>query len=255
MQPFDSAPPARVLIADDHPLVRESLLRLVNQHSELDVVGEAEDGQEVLELCRRLRPDVVLMDIRMPKMDGLEATGVIKREFPRTIVLMLTAFENPDYLLEALKAGASGYILKEASAQQITNAIHQVLEGESALNQEVAMLLFKRLIDEKQQQEGSEDLPPSRSRRPSEGHSDLPPVEPLTPRELELLRLMKHGQTNQQIAQNLSISVSTVKNHVHHIISKLGASDRVQAVALAIEHGLVVLLATEFIEPLWLVEL
>ena len=186
-------------------------------------------------------------------MGGIEATGAIKRELPRTIVLVLTAFGNPDYLLEALKAGASGYILKEASAQQITNSIHQVLEGGSPLNQEVALQLFKRLIDEKQQQEGPEDL--SSSRRPSEGCSDLPPVEPLTQRELDVLRLMRQGQTNQQIAQNLSISVSTVKNHVHHIISKLRASDRIHAVALAIEHGLVVLLATEFIEPLWLVEL
>src|SRR5919202_64490 len=121
MQPFRPTPRARVLIADDHPLIRESLVRVVTQHPNLEVVGEAEDGQEVLELCRRLRPDVVLIDIRMPKMSGIEATGAIKRELPRTIVLVLTAFGNPDYLLEALKAGASGYILKEASAQQITN--------------------------------------------------------------------------------------------------------------------------------------
>jgi DNA-binding NarL/FixJ family response regulator len=115
------------------------------------------------------------------------------------------------------------------------------------------MRLFKRLIDEKQQQEGPEDL--LSSRRPSEERSNLPPLEPLTPRELDVLRLMRQGQTNQQIAQNLSISVSTVKNHVHHIISKLRASDRVHAVALAIEHGLVALSAIEFIEPLWLVDL
>jgi DNA-binding NarL/FixJ family response regulator len=237
---------SRIVVADDHPLFREALARIVNSYSELEVIAEAEDGQQALELCRRLRPDLALLDIKMPKMGGIEATRKLKQEVPSLAVLLITALEEPNHLLEALKAGASGYVLKDASAQEITKAIREVLEGESPLDHEVAMQLFTRLIDEKQQQ-APEDL--ASTERPSEERSKLPPpVEPLTPRELELLRLMRRGQTNQQIAQNLSISTSTVKNHVHNIIKKLGASDRVQAVTVAIEHGLVAMWAIEFLE-------
>ena len=245
---------ARIVVADDHPLFREALARIVNSCSELQVVAEAEDGQQALELCRKLRPDLALMDLKMPKMDGFEATRKLKREMPSLAVLLITALEEPNHLLEALKAGASGYVLKYASAQEITKAIHEVLEGESPLDHEVAMHLFTRLIDEKQQ--GGPEALTSSERLPEEGGSFVPPpVEPLTPRELELLRLMREGQTNQQIAQNLSISTSTVKNHVHNIITKLGASDRVQAVTLAIEHGLVAMGAIELLEAWQIVDL
>ena len=244
---------ARIVVADDHPLFREALARIINSCPELEVVAQAEDGQQALELCRRLRPDLALIDIKMPKMDGIEATRLIKREMPSLAVLLITALEEPDYLLEALKAGASGYVLKYASAQEITKAIREALEGESPLDHEVAMQLFTRLIDEKQQV--PEDLTSS-SRSTSEERSKLPPpVAPLTLRELELLRLMSQGQTNQQIAQNLSISTSTVKNHVHNIITKLGASDRVQVVTLAIKHGLVAMGAIELLEAWQIVDL
>ena len=243
---------ARIVVADDHPLFREALARIVNSSSNLEVVAEAEDGQQALELCRKLRPDLALMDLKMPKMDGFEATRKLKREMPSLAVLLITALEEPDYLLEALKAGASGYVLKYASAQEITKAIRDVLEGESPLDHEVAMQLFTRLIDERQEQE-PEDL--TSTKRPSSEGSKLPPVVPLTPREVELLTLMRQGQTNQQIAQSLSISVSTVKNHVHNIITKLGASDRVQAVTLAIEHGLVAIWAIEFLEVCQVIDL
>ena len=198
---------------------------MLGERSDLVVVGEAADGREAVKLCRRLRPELVLMDLRMPKMDGFEATREIKRELPSTIVLVLTAFEEPDYLLEALKAGASGYVLKYMSPQQIVGAIRRVLEGEGALNQEVAMQLLMRLIEEKQQKKSPAPKPSLST--------------PLSPREVEVLELLVRGQSNQQIAGELSISMSTVKNHVHHIITKLEVSDRVQAAILAIEHDLI----------------
>lgn len=198
---------------------------MLREWPDLVVVGEAADGGEAVKLSRRLRPELVLMDLSMPKMDGFEATRVVKRELPDTIVLVLTAFEEPDYLLEALKAGASGYLLKHGSPEQIVGAIRRVLEGESPLNQEVAMQLLMRLIEDKQQKKAATPKPSL--------------SVPLSPREAEVLEFLVRGKSNQQIARDLSISMSTVKNHVHHIIKKLGVSDRVQAAILAIEHDLI----------------
>jgi DNA-binding NarL/FixJ family response regulator len=198
---------------------------MLREMPDLVVVAEADDGLEAVKLCRRLRPELVLMDLQMPRMDGFEATREIKREFPSTIVLVLTAFEEPTNLFEALEAGASGYVLKHMSPQQIVGAIRRVLDGESALNQEVAMELLVRLIEEKQEKKQAAPKPSLST--------------PLSLREVEVLELLVRGQSNQQIASDLSISVSTVKNHVHNIITKLGVSDRVQAAILAIEHDLV----------------
>jgi DNA-binding NarL/FixJ family response regulator len=216
---------SRLVIVDDHPLFRAAIREMLREWPDLVVAGEADDGWEAVELCRRLRPELVLMDLRMPKMDGFEATREIKREFPSTIVLALSAIEEPDSLLEALKAGASGYVLKHMEPQQIVGAIRRVLDGESPLNQELAMALLLRLIEEKQQKD-----------RPA----PKPSLSiPLSPREVEVLELLVRGQSNQQIAGELSISLSTVKNHVHRIITKLGVSDRVQAAILAIDHDLI----------------
>ena len=202
---------------------------MLEEASDLEVVGEAGDGQRALELCRTLKPDLVVMDVRMPKMDGLEATRVIKREFPNTIVLILTSFDEPDLLLKALSADADGYVLKYLTREQLINAIRRVLRGETPLSQELAAELIVGLGGEAKQETGS---PPQ-----SEKGQESPP-ELLTGRELEVLRLLAQGKHNPQIAQELGIGKGTVKVHVHHIISKLGVSDRTQAVVRAIELGL-----------------
>ena len=221
--------PARLAIADDHQLAREGLQDMLADEPYLEVVGEASNGREALALCSRLRPDLVLMDVRMPDMDGLAATREIKQKYPEIGVLMVTVHENPDYLLEALKAGAAGYVLKDAQQHEIVSAVQQVLGGESALDPELAARLLRRLATEIRG-------PSSASREPRQRGE--PYIEPLTPRELEVLELMKLGRTNRQIGQDLTISSGTAKNHVEHIIAKLGVSDRTQAVVRALELGI-----------------
>ena len=254
--------PARLLIADDHALVREGLRTMLSGEDGLQVIAEANDGEEALSLCRDFRPDLVLMDVRMPVMDGLEATRRIKEEMPQVSVVMVTMHENPDYLFEAVKAGAAGYVLKDASGERLLGAVRRTLEGESPLNQELAMRLLVRLARERgeggNQQGGSQEdeagansigvrpgeeiHAPEAAREEPEGagHRDeAGRIETLTPREIEVLTLLSQGQTNPQIAQNLMVSRGTVKIHVQHIISKLGVSDRTQAAVRAIEAGLI----------------
>jgi DNA-binding NarL/FixJ family response regulator len=221
--------PMRIIITDDHALVRDGLRSMLDDEPGLEVIGEAANGQEALELCRSLKPDLVLMDVRMPEMDGLEATHAIKQELPSTSVLMVTMHENPDYLLEALSAGAAGYVLKGASGDRLVNAIHRTLKGESPLNQELAAQLLRRLADKR----GEEAQPPPQPER----RRDL--GEELTPRETEVLELLARGQSNPEIAQTLTISRATAKVHVERIIRKLEVSDRTQAAVRAIELGLV----------------
>jgi DNA-binding NarL/FixJ family response regulator len=217
----------RLILVDDHHLLRRGFRSLLSSEPGLEVVGEASNGLEAIELCRRLDPDLVLMDVRMPEMDGITATRHIKREQPGIGVLMVTMHENPDYLLEALDAGAAGYVLKDAPADRLISAVHRTLNGESPLNQELATRLLRRLAEEKQQKPYSN---PSTLRGPL--------GEALTPRETEVLSLLTTGQTNQQIAQTLIISKGTAKVHVERIIRKLGVSDRTQAAVRAIELGL-----------------
>jgi len=235
MQPERRSTPVRIVIADDHGLVRQGFRAMLAREKDLEVVGEAENGREAVELCSRLRPHLVLMDVRMPQVDGLVATREIKRRHPQTSVLMVTMHENPNYLLEAIKAGAAGYVLKGAANSQIMGAIRRVLEGESPLNQELAIHVIRRLASKSKQepagpeQEG-EPYPDPEVRK----HPD-PLPHSLTERELEILRLVAKGQTNQQIAENLLISTFTVKTHVQRIIGKLGVSDRTQAAVRAAE--------------------
>jgi DNA-binding NarL/FixJ family response regulator len=233
--------PSRIVVADDHPLFRSAIRHTLEAHSDLEVVAEAVNGQEAVELCRRLRPDLVLMDLRMPVMDGVAATKAIKREFPETLVLVLTAVDESASLSDSLEAGAAGYVLKDAPAARVTDAVRRTLAGESALDQGVAMGLLTRLMNGRVEEEESGQkraaTNPFSSQSPPEDAGSRPDAS-LTPREVDVLRMVVLGQTNQQIARNLSISLSTVKRHVRHIREKLEASDRVQAAVRAIELGL-----------------
>lgn len=220
----------RVLLVDDHALARESLKDMLADESDLEVIGEAANGREALALCSMVKPDLVMMDVRMPEMDGLEATRVVKKSHPKTSVLMVTMHENPDYLLEALRAGAAGYVLKDASQDEVLDAVRQVRIGEFPLDQDLATRLLRRLASEGQVGRFS---PVNNNSR------DKQPLEPLTPREIEVLGQLKLGLTNRQIGERLFISVGTVKNHVEHIITKLGVSDRTQAVVRSLELGLI----------------
>lgn len=196
---------------------------------DLQVVGEAASGRGALDLCRALRPDLVLMDVNMPEMDGLEATRMIKAELPATSILIITAHEDPDYLLRAVEVGAAGYVLKDAPKGRLIDAVRRILSGESPLDQELAMQLIRRLADKKAE---GETTPDSMGRQ-------MALVEPLTAREVEVLRLVAKGYNNPEIASNLVISRATVKTHVQHIIRKLNVSDRTQAAIRAVELGIV----------------
>jgi two-component system NarL family response regulator len=211
---------------------------LLRECPDFEVIGEATDGQEALKLCSRLKPDLVLMDVIMPRMGGIEAARAIKRELPKTIVLMMTASVEPSHLAEAIKAGAAGYILKSACPQEIHSAVHRALEGESPLNDEVAMRLLVEVMEGETPgvREESPSVAPSAPKRPSEDASSCL-LESLTTREKEVLGLVVRGQTNQQIARSLLISASTAKHHIRQIISKLRVSDRTQAAVVAVRSG------------------
>ncbi|HYU18475.1 MAG TPA: response regulator transcription factor [Chloroflexota bacterium] len=210
---------ARLVIVDDHEVARAGLRSMLEREPDLEVVGEAVTGREAIALCRQLEPDVVLMDVRMPDVDGLSATQVIKARSPRTSVIVVTMHDNPDYLFEALKAGASGYILKDASQRELVRAVRQVIAGETLPRPGRTAELLRRL---------------ARKPRPAVAQ----PAAGLTPRELEVLELVTLGLTNREIAGTLSCSPGTVKVHVEHIIAKLEVSDRTQAAVRAVELGL-----------------
>ena len=211
----------RVLIADDQELVRTGFRMILKAEPDIDVVGEAADGAEAVELARRLRADVVLMAIRMPVVDGLEATRRLLAASGDTRVLILTTFDLNEYVYEALRAGASGFLLKDAPAAQLVTAVRVVASGEALL----APSITRRLIAEFARR-------PPLNNKPER-------MQELTPRELEVLRLVARGLSNAEIANELFVSDATVKTHVARILMKLDLRDRVQAVVAAYESGLV----------------
>ena len=231
-EPHPGTSTSRIVIADDHPLFRSALVRILDAPSDLEVVGEATDGQEAIELCHGLHPDLVLMDVSMPVMDGIQATREINAENPKTSVLILTAHAEHRLLLEAVRAGAAGYILKGCHPDHLLDAVRRILGGGTPLDQELALQLIKDLANGQQHGAQASGAPSEKSRRP-------PPLSrPLTDRELEVLKLLAQGRTNREIARELLVSVGTVKAYVQRIIAKLEVSDRTQAAVKATELGL-----------------
>jgi DNA-binding NarL/FixJ family response regulator len=212
----------RVVIADDQALVRGGFRMILEAQKDIEVVGEASDGREALAQARELDPDVVLMDIRMPELDGLEATRRIVSGDGSTRVLMLTTFDLDEYVYEAMKAGASGFLLKDVRPEQLAEAVRVVATGDSLLAPAITQRLIAEFV-----------------RRPPPGSGAPTELSELTERELEVLKLIARGLSNGEIASALFVSEATVKTHVTHVLTKLKLRDRVQAVVLAYESGLV----------------
>jgi DNA-binding NarL/FixJ family response regulator len=212
----------RVLIADDQALVRGGFRMILDAQKDVEVVGEASDGREALAQARELDPDVVLMDIRMPELDGLEATRQLVSGDGSARVLMLTTFDLDEYVYEAMKAGASGFLLKDVRPEQLAEAVRVVAAGDSLLAPAITQRLIAEFV-----------------RRPPPGSGAPAELSELTERELEVLKLIARGLSNSEIASELFVSEATVKTHVTHVLSKLKLRDRVQAVVLAYESGLV----------------
>jgi len=211
----------RIMIVDDHSMVRKGLATILKVKRDLELVGEAGNGKEALQVCDQVRPDVILMDLVMPEMSGAEATRLIRKHHPDVQIIALTSFQERELVRDALQAGAISYLLKNVSADDLAAAIHEAYAGRSTLAPEAIQALIKA------------DTP---STQPAQ---ELPVAFDLTPREYEVLTLMVEGLNNPQIAERLVISRSTAKAHVSNILSKLGVSNRAEAITLALQHDLV----------------
>jgi two-component system, NarL family, response regulator LiaR len=207
----------RVLLADDHEMVRIGVSAFLASQPDMEVVGEADSGKRAVELALELRPDIILMDLVMPEMDGIEATKQIIAQWPEAKIIVVTSFLDDEKVYPALEAGATSYMLKTSKANEIANAIRATFYGQSVLEPEVTNKVMTKMKQKK----------------------ELLPHEELTSREMEVLLLMAQGKTNQEIADELFIAVKTVKVHVSNILSKLGVQDRTQAVIYAFKHSLV----------------
>ncbi len=209
----------QVLIADDHALFREGTRNLIDQEKDMKVIGEARDGEETVKLVTELKPHVVLMDIAMPVLNGIEATKQIKARFPKTAVLILTAYDNDQYIVALLEAGAAGYLLKDVSSRNLINAIRAVFAGEAVLHPSIARKVFSHFG--------------TAGRQPEE-----PPVQTeLSEREMEILRLAARGMSNQDIAAHLYLSRRTIQSHLANIFRKMDVGSRTEAVLQALRRG------------------
>lgn len=221
---MSSSDPIRVMIVDDHSMVRRGLATILRVRPGLKLVGEASNGLEALQMCEQVRPDVILMDLVMPVMDGLEATRRLTSSQPTARILVLTSFHGDDKLFPAIKAGALGYLLKDSRPEELVEAIRQVYDGESSLHPSIARRLLRELST------------------PANRAADS---ECLTEREVEVLRLVAQGHSNRQISASLTISEATVRTHVSNILGKLNLSSRTQAALYALREGLASLNETE----------
>ncbi len=213
----------RILIADDHTLVRQGIRMMIEAQPDLQVVGEASDGNEAIRLAQELGPDLIVMDIAMPDLDGLQATRIIKRDHPDVKILAVTMHEGEDYFFKILAAGASGYVLKRAASSDLITAIHAVARGEVFLYPAVAKKLVADYLQRVQSNE----------------HSDKESLDGLTSREREVLTLVAEGLSNREISERLTVSLSTVQTHYAHIVEKLNLHNRTELVKYALRHGLI----------------
>jgi NarL family two-component system response regulator LiaR len=214
----------KVLLAEDHSVVREGLRELIERQEDMRVVGEASDGEEAVSLANELSPDLVLMDIALPKLTGIEATRRIKELHPFITILVLTAYDNEEFILALLEAGAAGYLLKNVGSQELLDAIHAVYNGDSVLYPTVAAKVFKHLQLEKDRKYAKQER-----------------AEILSERELEVLRLGAEGLANKQIAQELSVGERTIQSHWRNIFNKLGVNSRTEALMEGLRRGWIVL--------------
>lgn len=209
----------KILLCDDQAVIRDGLEMLLTLEKDMQVIGSASDGAEALELAAQKRPDLILMDLKMPGVNGIEATRQLRAKFPEIKILVLTTYDDDEWLFDAIRAGASGYLLKDTPRQKIIEAIRGTMDGKSFLDPAVAGKLMNQVV--------------SNQKQPA---SIL--AEKLTERELDVLRLLAKGFPNSEIASQLHLSEGTVRNHVSAILEKLGVSDRTQAAVIAIQHGL-----------------
>ena len=209
----------RILLADDHVIVREGTRELIQREPDMEVVGEASDGEEAVELTRKLKPDVAVIDIAMPNLNGIEATRQLKKIHPSTAVLMLTAYDTDQYVMALLEAGAAGYLLKNVRGEQLIEAIHAVFVGESVLQPSTTRRVIEQLTSKASKQE------------------DTRAISPLTERELEVLKLAASGVSNNDIAKKLCLSTRTVQTHFSNVFKRLSVASRTEAILYGLRRG------------------
>jgi DNA-binding NarL/FixJ family response regulator len=218
----------RILVADDQEIIRQGLAIILDHQPDMIVVGQAEHGEQAVAMARAMRPEVVLMDIKMPKMNGIQATRIIAHELPQTQIIILTTYDSDDWVFDGVRAGAQAYLLKDAGKDELTAAIRGVHRGESQLDPAIA----RKVMDEFRRMSGPVANKPAQ-------RDDLPPIEALTEREHDVLSLIAQGMNNKDIAGTLFLSEGTVKNYVSTIMAKLHANDRTQVVIRALKEGIV----------------
>jgi len=227
----------RVLLADDQDIIRTGLTIILNHQPDLEVVGQAADGLEAIDLAKKLQPDVILMDIKMPRLNGIQATRQIMTTLPRTQIIILTTYDTDDWVFDGIRAGAVGYLLKDAPGENLAEAVRGAMRGESQMDPTVARKVLREF-----QHVTAAHRPTTGPIAPDHAAAaaaEEEPLEKLTDREEEILKLLVAGLPNKEIAQQLALSEGTVKNHISAILAKLHANDRTQAVLTALKRGLV----------------